>query len=280
VKKWRWIDSDYADGATHMAIDRMMLENEALLKLPTMRVYRWWPHCISLGYHQSRERIDLACCREDGIDVVQRPTGGRAVLHAEEVTYSVIIPREDDLHSKSIGEIYHLINMGLVRGIRKLNVPAELKKRSLDFRAHYKTALAVSCFSAAAKYEILLNGKKLVGSAQRQLHEGVLQHGSLLLGDAHLKLPKYLKNVRGDEAEMMKRAIREKTISISGFMNNTVDYGEVVDAIKEGMKEELSLEFEEGTLTDEEIERAGQLHRNFSVFSGRMIPLPEAVLDE
>ena len=133
----------------------------------------------------------------------------------------------------------------------------------------------MSCFSAAARHEVILDDKKLVGSAQRRLPHGVLQHGSLLTGNAHSALPEYLKGVEAMESERMRRIIEKRTISIGGYIGKSVDYGEIVDAIKEGMEEVLSIKFKEGELTFEENEGIITLCRNFSIFSGRMAPLPE-----
>lgn len=276
---WKWIEGGPGDGATQMATDRAVLENAIEFGKPTMRVYRWEPHCISLGYHQSLENIDLDRCLEDGIDVVRRPTGGRAVFHTEEVTYSVVIPEGSDYYSQSIAEVYNLISRGLVRGILNLGVPAELQRRSLDYHSHYRTALSMNCFSAASRNEIIVDGKKLVGSAQRRLSCGVLQHGSILTGNAHLDLPEYLKGVGPGEKRHMRKMIEERTVSINGYLGEEVDYGDVVAAIRDGMEQEISIRFEEGELTFLERERARFLRRNFSVFSGRMIPLPEDTSD-
>jgi lipoate-protein ligase A len=261
-----------------MAIDQAMLER-AEGNRPTMRVYRWRPYCISLGYHQSAECIDLDKCLQDRIDVVRRPTGGRAVLHAEEVTYSVVIPQDDESLSGNLGEVYNAISRGLVRGIQRLGIPAELQKRSLDLRNHYRTSISVSCFSAAAKHEVVLNGKKLIGSAQRRFPHGILQHGSILTGSAHVLLPKYLKGMDEDETDRMIRMVAGRTMDIDAYLQRPVAYDEIVDAIKVGMAEELSITFVTGELTKEESKRVDELYRSFSIFSGRMIPLPDIQFD-
>jgi len=278
VEGWRWIDSNWGDGATHMAIDQAMLE-QAGGNRPTMRVYRWRPTCISLGYHQSAECIDLDKCHQDRIDVVRRPTGGRAVLHAEEVTYSVVIPQDGEFLSGNLGEVYNAISRGLVRGIQRLGIPAELQKRSLDLRNHYRTSISVSCFSAAAKHEVVLSGKKLVGSAQRRFPHGILQHGSILTGSAHASLPKYLKGMDEEETDRMISMVAGRTMAIDAYLQRTVAYDEIVDAIKVGMAEELSITFVTGELTKEESKRVDELYRSFSIFSGRMIPLPDIQFD-
>ncbi len=264
---WRWVESDSADGATQMATDWAILENAKDVGIPTVRVYRWNPYCISLGYHQSVESIDLNKCQDGGVDVVRRPTGGRAVFHAEEITYSVVIPEGSSEYSESVGDVYHFISRGLVRGIWKFGVPGELQRRSPDLRTHYQTPLSVSCFSAAAKYEVVVGGKKLVGSAQRRVSGGVLQHGSILTGDAHLTLPVYVVGVGAEERKRMRRVMEEKTVSIGGYLGKKVDYREMIEAIRRGMEEEVSVAFEKSGLTQNEEKRAHDLWKRFSIFS-------------
>ena len=249
---WRWIDTGYADGTYQMATDWALLEHAAENGMTTMRMYGWKPYCISLGYNQSSDCIDSNKCRENGIDIVRRPTGGRAVLHAEEVTYSVIIPEKNSSSYKSIGAIYNYISRGLARGIQKLCVPANLKKRSLDMASHYRTQFSVSCFSAAARHEVLVDGKKLVGSAQRRLSQGVLQHGSILTGDAHQTLPEYLKDAGKADILKLKDHMRKKTVSLGSYLEREVNYSEVADAVKQGMEEELGITFKEAELTESE----------------------------
>jgi lipoate-protein ligase A len=275
MESWRWINSNWADGASHMATDQAMLDLANRIARPTMRVYRWRPYCISLGYHQKEKRIDMDRCGQDGIDVVRRPTGGRAVFHAEELTYSVVIPRNSDAFSTKLERVYNTISRGLANGIQKLGVPARLQKRSMDLRNHYKTSISVSCFSSSARHEIMLLGKKLVGSAQRQLPNGLLQHGSILTGRAHLNLTDYLAGADEDSADRMKSLIENKTLSIGEYLKRTVSYHEVAKAIRTGMEEELSICFVEEELSEQEKSRIEERYQNFSIFSGRMIPLPE-----
>ena len=276
---WRWIESGPDDGATQMATDRAVLECAVELGKPTFRVYQWKPHCISLGYNQSLDTIDLDRCRAGGIDVVRRPTGGRAVLHAGEVTYSVIIPRGSSYHFSSIGEIYNLVSRGLVQGIRKLGIPADLEKRSIDLKSHYMSYPSVSCFSAAARHEVVVGKKKLVGSAQRRLSNGILQHGSILTGDGHLTLPDYLRGLKPEERGRMRETLEEKTTSIGGYLGREVDYREVVGAIQKGMEEALSIRFEQTTLTNEEISQIRCFRSQFSILSGGLVPSLDCVSD-
>jgi len=267
VERWRWIENGPADGATQMAIDRAILENADSFGKVTVRVYRWKPYCISLGYHQSVENIDLDRCQQDGIDVVRRPSGGRAVLHAEEITYSIIIPAGSLPFSATVGEVYNFISRGLVRGIQKLGVLVQLQKRSLDFRSHYKTSLSVSCFSAAARHEVVIEEKKLVGSAQFRLAGRILQHGSILMGDAHLALPDYLKGIEPEERDQLRLVMEKKTASINRYLGRKIEYGEAAKALRQGMEEEFSVEFEDGKLTEKEQEQILHLRKTFSILS-------------
>ena len=269
---WRWIDTGFEDGATQMAIDQAILECSAAVGMPTMRVYRWEPFCISLGYYQKLESMDEAACREAGIHVVRRPTGGRAVYHAQEVTYSVIMPKSSTQYLDNVAALYMMLSEGLARGIRGLGVPAELEKRSVDLNEHYKKSLSVSCFSAAARHEILVSGRKLVGSAQRHLTEGMLQHGSILTGDAHLDLPRFLSGGTDKEKARLKRAISAKTTSIGKELGRPVDYHEITPHLMAGMAQEAGVSFIESKLTDHELERTAALKSKFA-----LIPALEAV---
>lgn len=273
MNSWRWISSGFAGGADQMAMDKAVLEHASEIGKPTMRVYFWKPYCISLGFHQSVKSIDMDRCRRDTIDVVRRPTGGRAVLHAEEVTYSVIIPKEHSFFSQNISDVYNKISMGLCAGIQKLGIPARLEKRSLDMRAHYQSSLAASCFSAAARNEILVEGKKLVGSAQRNLAMGILQHGSILVDEAHLNLPDYLSQVPEAEKKSMKDTIAGKTVTMRGFLKNAISYEEIVTGLKNGMAETLSISFEEGDLSEAERRIAESIENEFSIFKSTAEPV-------
>lgn len=262
---WRWIDTGFADGATQMAADQAILECSAQVGMPTMRVYRWQPYCISLGYHQKLESLDPAACESAGVHVVRRPTGGRAVYHAQEVTYSVIIPKSSTQYLDNVAALYMMLSEGLARGLRQMGVAAELEKRSVDLNAHYKKDLSVSCFSAAARHEILVEGRKLVGSAQRHLTEGMLQHGSILTGDAHLDLPDFLSGGKPEERARLRRAIAAKTVSIGSALGRDVEYDEVTPHLREGMAQEVGIDFVDGALTPEELARVEALRSRFAL---------------
>lgn len=265
MQAWRWIDTGSQDGAMNMAVDQALLESAPASGQCMMRVYQWHPYCISLGYHQKSQSLDFELCRKAEIDVVRRPTGGRAVYHADELTYSVVIPENNPFYTTQLGDVYNRISQGLIKGLQQIGVPATWQKRSPDLRAHYKTSLSLSCFSAAARHEVMVDDKKLVGSAQRKLPQGVLQHGSILLGDEHLKLPDFFKNVSDDERTSMKETIGGKTMSIHQVLNRDLPLSDLRKALQSGMAEAFSVSFEEDGLTEEEAEKASSLKDRFWV---------------
>ena len=152
-------------GALNMAIDTALASalDEGRIG-PTVRFYGWQPHALSLGYHQDAAEVDAALLAERGIDLVRRPTGGKAILHAHEVTYCAVFP----LEGTSPRELYRSINESLIRGLRLVGVEASLSGTSDDLRTIYREAASVPCFTSSARSELLVDGRKLVGSAQRR----------------------------------------------------------------------------------------------------------------
>jgi len=264
---WRWIDSGFSDGAANMAIDLAILENASQTGIPTVRVYQWRPYCISLGHHQSVDHIDLEACEQHRIDVVRRPTGGRAVFHAEEITYSVIIPKTHSVYTSRVSDLYNLISQALVRGLRKQNIPATLTKRSLDINQHYQSSLSASCFSAAARHEVLLDKKKLIGSAQRHLAKGVLQHGSILTGDAHLDLVHFLKSPDKYFKTKMRETLRDKTINLNQYLKKPVQIKKIAHSLKQGFEDVFSVQFKDDGLNEFEKDHLESFRKEAAVFT-------------
>src|SRR2546428_7488670 len=144
---------------------------------PTLRFYAWTPPCLSLGYFQQIDVVDLEGCRALGVEVVRRPTGGRAILHDRELTYSLALPASVLGHDGGVLASYHRLSLALQDGLRRLGVPATLAPESASSPGVHGTA----CFDRPSAHEILLHGRKLVGSAQMRRGRGVLQHGSILI---------------------------------------------------------------------------------------------------
>ena len=180
-QRWRFINTGNGEAAFNMALDEaLLLVHEAGAGLPTLRVYGWCQPTLSLGYAQNtRQEVDLAACQAQGVAVVRRPTGGRAVLHDQEVTYSVIMPLLADGPS-TITEHYRRIGMALAAALQSLGVPVHLARPQVR-AAPARAPASPACFAALARYELSAAGKKIVGSAQKRAQRALLQHGSIPL---------------------------------------------------------------------------------------------------
>ncbi len=254
ARSWYLLDSGAQDAYFNMAIDEY-LARDTQLDSPVLRFYQWQPYAISLGYNQRLEDIDLGKCQANGIEVVRRPTGGRAVLHAEEVTYAVIIPQSvTEWYQIQIKMLYNLMSGALLKGLSYLGIDASFEEKSsgnVSYAA--RTKEAIPCFSASAQYEILVKGKKLIGSAQRRFDSGILQHGSILTGSYHLNLANFLNLADSDEILRMKNYLQLKTTTLSDNLNRQVLYSEVVNAFTRGFCEQLQISLINKTLTQEEL---------------------------
>lgn len=181
---WRYLDTGPASGADNMAMDEKLLA-EAVKgsTVPVLRFYTWAPPAVSLGrFQEAASSVDRAACRKHGIDIVRRITGGRAVLHRHELTYSIISPIDNALFPNDVLGTYKAIASGLLAGLARLGVPAEMVSRSGKFEGMVKRdTKEPACFSSPSWYEILVRGRKIVGSAQRRLAGAFLQHGSILI---------------------------------------------------------------------------------------------------
>lgn len=239
--KWHFIDSGSNTGQFNMQFD-LDLAHTCPANEAYFRIYRWQPYCISLGANQSFDDIDLAKTKEDEIDVVKRPTGGRAILHAEELTYSVIMPLNYQYSPK---EIYQKISTALIRGLQKyhpLFQKAELEHIQPNFPQLLEEPTGVLCFASTAKNEVKFGGKKLIGSAQRKLDSSILQHGSILCGTYHQRLADYL-NVDSESKDFLKIELREKTTEIETIINEPVDYDHLKKCLIQGFEMEWEIKF-------------------------------------
>ena len=162
-----------------MALDESLLHSVASgNSLPVLRFYRWQPATVTLGYAQSVFKdVDLDVCRQAGLDVVRRSTGGRAVLHDHEVTYSVIAPLNTDLFGHSVLDCYRVISEILQNTLIQLGFPAQLVPGKPQGGS--QNAIKSVCFSTPSQYELLVDGRKVAGSAQKRYGQAFLQHGSI-----------------------------------------------------------------------------------------------------
>jgi lipoate-protein ligase A len=242
--KWEFIDSGFRPGAFNMDFDMELVKRCREDDTSFLRFYRWKPYALSLGYNQGRfaneVNIDYNKCKAEGIDVVTRPTGGRAVLHSEELTYSVVFRSQ-----KPIKDLYRDISMAILQGLKTLGPEFEqlsFAHETPDILKLIRTGMYNLCFNSSVKYEINYKGRKLVGSAQRKFGDIVLQHGSILIGSHHRNIVNYL-NISGDERIKMIREIESKTISLNDIAGKEMDHKTVSDAVFAGFKDSFGINF-------------------------------------
>jgi lipoate-protein ligase A len=183
LANWRILRTPAANGAWNMAVDEAILESvQQDAAMPTLRLYAWQPACLSLGYAQPYRDANIEGLAQNGWQIVRRPTGGRAILHTDELTYSVIAPLDEPRVAGGVLESYRRLSQALVAALRRLGLPAQADREyALPQDAQVSGPV---CFEVPSNYEITVEGKKLIGSAQARRKEGVLQHGSLpLYGD-------------------------------------------------------------------------------------------------
>lgn len=259
---WRLIVDGEADGATNMAVDQAILE--AVVEgssEPTLRFYAWSPPCLSLGRSQDLTEVDLAACRYAGVDVVRRPTGGRAILHTDELTYSVTLLQNDARTEGGVLESYRRLSEGLLAGLRRLQVPA-VQARSLQNPRDEATAV---CFETPADYEITVEGHKLVGSAQWRSGGGVLQHGSLpLCGDLG-RIIDFLAFADAERRSQRDR-LHRRAITLEEATGRSLTYERVAEALAAGFAEALNVRLVPAQLTSRELSLAARFRRERYAF--------------
>jgi len=248
VSRWRFINSGVTSGAFNMECDeKLALELLGGSGIPTLRLYRWEPWAISIGYNQNASDIDSRKCDQDGIEIVRRPTGGRAILHAQELTYSVVM----GAGRTGVLQVYNDISRALVRGLRMFGVDVTLQKLQPNFAEAYRYASSIPCFTSSARYEIEYEGRKLVGSAQRRYSDGkqdvILQHGSILCGPAHQRLADYLALDDAGTKEQISNELRTKTADLASLGRAELDLDSLAPCIQRGFEKEWGITFTEFT---------------------------------
>jgi lipoate-protein ligase A len=254
---WRLLYNGSADGATNMAVDEAVLLAVAEgVAPPTLRFYMWEPPCLSIGYNQSMgEEVDLEACRARGVDWVRRPTGGRAILHTDELTYSVVAPQDEPRVAGGVVESYRRLSQGLLDGLRRLGAEAVQAQRAYDKQPE----LAAACFDTPSNYEITVGSRKLVGSAQVRRRGVVLQHGSLPLCGDLTRLFDYLRLESEQKRQALRRALRKRAATLEEVLGQAIPFDRVAEALSAGFAQALDLKLEPWRLTARERELAAEM---------------------
>ncbi len=260
---WRLLHTPFTDGPRNMAIDEAILLSVAAGSAqPTLRFFGWMPPCLSLGYAQPSHEADRDRLRALGIDLVRRPTGGRAILHTDELTYSVIAPMDEPRVVGGVVESYQHLSAGLTHGLQRLGLTVRADKAYSA--AEVGPVKGPVCFEVPSNYEITVGlgdrPRKLLGSAQVRKQGVVLQHGTLPLTGDIARIVGVL--VFESEAARQTAAARvaQRATTLGAVLGHVVSWDEAAAAMAAGFSEALNLTLAPGPLTDAEATLADQLY--------------------
>lgn len=263
---WRFLNFQRYNAFENMAIDEAILrETIKNNKSPTIRFYGWQPAAVSIGRFQDIDKeVNIEKCYAAGVDIVRRPSGGSAVYHCAEVTYSVIACSTEKLFPQDILGTYKTISNCLVSGLAGLGVEAYLSEtgRTLtddDFKS--------CCFSVPSENELLVSGRKVCGSAQMRARGGFLQHGSLLIDFDPIKTASFLLPPRTD---FQLQKLKDSVAAINSEIAQPVSEQEICTSLKKGFTAVLGREIKEGTLTAAEKELASKLIQKYVILKCRI----------
>ena len=247
-EEWRLLITEDNSAYTNMAMDRAELVSISKGNAPpTVRFFSWKPRAISIGYFQSlKEEVDLDACKNLGVDYVRRITGGGAVFHDKELTYSIVIPESHNQIPKNIMESYGRICGAIIKGLNQLGIDSNYVPIN----------------------DIISSGKKISGNAQTRKAKTVLQHGTILM-DVDVEEMFSLLIVPNEKIkDKMISDVKERVTSVNDILDKKINFGAVADAMKIGFEEEFDINLLKGTLTDEEKDLTEKFEKEF--FSTKM----------
>jgi len=241
TEEWRLLQTKDNTAAVNMAIDRAVMVSNSNKKVPpTVRFYTWDPPAISIGYFQSLEdEVDLKNCKKLGVDYVRRITGGGAVFHEKELTYSIVISESHPQIPKNIMASYGRICGAVIKGLKNLGIKSEYKPIN----------------------DIIVNGKKISGNAQTRKMKTVLQHGTVLLDVDVDKMFSILKVPNEKIKDKLIADVKERVTSINHILRKEICFEDAATAMKKGFEEEFNVKLVQGSLTKEEIKLAAKFEK-------------------
>lgn len=247
---WRLLITPPARGAWNMAADESILLHIGRGDSPpTLRLYAWTPACLSLGYAQPYADVDAQRLKSHGWEVVRRATGGRAILHTDELTYSVIAPNDEPRVAGSVLESYNRLAQALLLAVKYLDVPVKMEEVTAQDSILRHNPV---CFEVPSTYEITVDGKKLIGSAQARKKEGVLQHGSLPLTGDLTRICQALAFESEAAREDASKRLLERATTVEGALGREVSWEEARQAYVRAFEAQLGIQLKEGNLSESE----------------------------
>jgi lipoate-protein ligase A len=257
---WRLLLSPPAQGAWNMSVDEAILENAGRGEVPpTLRLYSWSPPCLSLGYAQSIDDVYIDNLQKKSWEIVRRPTGGKAILHTDELTYSICGPDNEPRLKGSVLESYQRLSLALLDGLNRMGIRADAAEKSKgQFEEDTENPV---CFEVPSNYEITVAGKKIIGSAQARRKSGVLQHGSLPLFGDLARILQVLNFKNEQLREQAEKRLSENAATVETVLGYKGDWWLACQAFRKAFQEILSLKLIPGKLTQTEGQQAMELYQ-------------------
>lgn len=266
TETWNFINTGSKDPYYNMAMDEALLNFVSRGEIdPVIRFYTWNPATLSIGYFQRLQKeIDIDKVKEKGFGLVRRQTGGRGVLHDKELTYSVIVPESHPNMPSTVTEAYRVISQGLLEGFKNLGFDTYFAvPKTAEERQKLKQPRSSVCFDAPSWYELVVEGRKIAGSAQTRQKGVILQHGSILqdidideLFDMFIYKNERLKL-------KMKEAFVEKAVAINDISDEHITISQMEEAFEKGFKKGLNIELKPLELTEAQLAEVEELTEKY-----------------
>ncbi|ARF15873.1 lipoate--protein ligase family protein [Sporosarcina sp. P3] len=260
---WHYVDSGKCSPSFNMALDEALLDLHSRGEIgPVLRFYEWEPATLSIGYFQRIEKdIDMEKVQELGLGFVRRPTGGRGVLHEHELTYSVIVSEQYPNMPETVTEAYRVISGGLLQGFRNLGLQAEFSIPDHDVKEQLRSPKSGVCFDAPSWYELVVEGKKVAGSAQTRQKGVILQHGAILMSLDVDKLTSIFTYSSPALKERVRRTLPDRAIAIDRLTDREISVEECKQAFSKGFEASLDISLEPLELTPEQLALVHQIEK-------------------
>lgn len=260
---WHYVDSGKCSPSFNMALDEALLDLHSRGEIgPVLRFYEWEPATLSIGYFQRIEKdIDMEKVKELGLGFVRRPTGGRGVLHEHELTYSVIVSEQYPNMPETVTEAYRVISGGLLQGFRNLGLQAEFSIPDQEITEQLRSPKSGVCFDAPSWYELVVEGKKVAGSAQTRQKGVILQHGAILMSLDVDKLTSIFTYSSPALKERVRRTLPDRAIAIDRLTDREISVEECKQAFSKGFEASLDISLERLELTPEQLDLVHQIEK-------------------